>query len=106
MRATATGYTRLDMIEHAFDTVPGVETIERWCNGHTSTDGRCDLVLRFNRQGPLWEIEARAAGRSRVFEFPTEVAARHRMASMLGPGWRQVATEARPAGASRQPRRP
>jgi hypothetical protein len=69
-----------------------METVEHWWNGAWGTLTRRDVFLRRNPAGPLWEVEAREAGRSACREFATEAEARAMLARIvpMGSRWRRI----------------
>jgi len=68
-----------------------VETLEHWFNGLFGPAARRDLYLRHNPAGPLWEIEARHAGRTTLGEYPSEARARAVLGGLLSSGaWRRL----------------
>lgn len=71
-----------------FDSRPveAPKTLEHWFNGIPGQVGRRDLYLRVNPAGPLWEIEARHAGKVSLTEFGSEEHARRTLTRLLSHG--------------------
>ena len=66
-------------------------TLEHWFNGMPGPLGRRDIYLRVNPAGPLWEIEARHAGRVSLTEYGSEEHARRILTNLLATGtWRRL----------------
>lgn len=66
-------------------------TLEHWFNGMPGPIARRDIYLRVNPDGPLWEIEARHAGRVSLTEYGSEEHARRILTNLLvGDAWRRM----------------
>jgi hypothetical protein len=66
-------------------------TLEHWFTNVPAQAGRRDIYLRVNPAGPLWEIEARHAGRVSLTEYGSEAHARRILTNLLSNGqWRRV----------------
>jgi hypothetical protein len=66
-------------------------TLEHWFTNMPAQAGRRDIYLRVNPAGPLWEIEARHAGRVSLTEYGSEEHARRILTNLLANGqWRRI----------------